>query len=428
MNNMDLKFLRDAKRERMIAVRNLFEEGERELVIEKVSSAIVIPPGQGWTGSGVFSDAGLHRFSSEVETAGEEEYIRNVCASEGEMLDAVALFAGRLNLHWGHFITESLSSLWPLFISGAPNVDKIIFTLNPGESARIGGNIKKVLELTGLYDKMVFTERPLKVKSLIIAESAVYPRHHFSSQSKPLYDHIGEQAMKECGCEYPPLKIYLSRAKLKKAALNEPGAGWLDEFFRSNGYHILYPEQLDFCQTVGYIRNAEEVVAVSGTLPHNMLFARDGQKLTIIDKMATLNAFQPGINLMRRLDVTWVDAGAVIWSVDPGLGPFVIYPTECFKRFAESKGMNLTGEWSASLKRKVLRKYIRVFRRHYGYSWPLNQWEESEISLIREAYRESMEYFGEWISGRKNLFLSDLFLPRNLARTIYRFFKSKGRK
>ena len=50
---------------------------------------------------------------------------------------------------------------------------------------------------------------------------------------------------------------------------------------RANGFVIVSPEQLSLPEQIATIRLASEVACLSGTLPHTMMFARDGAKLTV---------------------------------------------------------------------------------------------------------------------------------------------------
>lgn len=42
---------------------------------------------------------------------------------------------------------------------------------------------------------------------------------------------------------------------------------------------------------------------------------------------------------------------------------------------------------------------------------------------MREAYEGSESDFGDWLTGKKPLFLSDLLSPRRLAKKLISFFR-----
>ena len=74
----------------------------------------------------------------------------------------------------------------------------------------------------------------------------------------------------------------------------------LDDFFRKNGYAVVYPERVPLTQMIRYIRNADTVATVSGTLPQNMLFGKQGQKLTILERCAFIDDWQPPVNRIKE--------------------------------------------------------------------------------------------------------------------------------
>lgn len=107
----------------------------------------------------------------------------------------------------------------------------------------------------------------------------------------------------------------MSRSLLPKHRDLEFGFEALDDFFEKNGYTILYPEKIPLSQLIQYIRNAEVVATVSGTLPQNMLFGKQGQRLLIMERCAFINDWQPPVDRIKELQTTYVDANIPIYTV-----------------------------------------------------------------------------------------------------------------
>ena len=144
--------------------------------------------------------------------------------------------------------------------------------------------------------------------------------------------------------------------------------------------------------------------------------------MTIIEKFAYINTYQPGIDLVRELNVTYVDANAFIWPVSPGGGPFIVYPNDLFRSFCADRGLSIKGI-PVNTCRKMLRQFVRAYRRQYSRQWVYEEFLEPQIGLMREAYEASESDFGDWLTGKKTLFLSDLFSPRRLAKKLISFFR-----
>lgn len=67
----------------------------------------------------------------------------------------------------------------------------------------------------------------------------------------------------KCPWGNTPEKVYMSRSLLPKHRDLEFGFEALDDFFKKNGYTVLYPEKIPLSQLIQYIRNAEVVATVS---------------------------------------------------------------------------------------------------------------------------------------------------------------------
>lgn len=73
--------------------------------------------------------------------------------------------------------------------------------------------------------------------------------------------------------------------------------------------------------------------------------------------------------------------------------------------------------------RKMLRQFVKAYRRQYSRQWVYEEFLEPQIGLMREAYEGSESDFGDWLTGKKPLFLSDLLSPRRLAKKLISFFR-----
>lgn len=356
----------------------------------------------------------------------EEDVVRKVNEDEEvKCEDKTVLFAGRLNPHWGHFIMDSLSSLWLAFQPDAPKFDEIVFVLTECKPAELHPNIKHTLELTGLTNRLRFVSEESAFSTVIIPQAAVEPRDHFAEESLAVYDAVAAEVDAKNIPTYGD-KIFMSRRRFKKGILNEPDSEWVDSFFVANGYKVIYPETMDVAELIAALRSAVSVAALSGTLPHNMIFARPQTELIIIEKTPGINNYQQGVDLIRNLRVSCVDANALVNSIDPGLGPFIIYPNGLMRRFCADRGFKeCPDEWNEKRRKKVLRKFFRLYKRHYSRQWILPEWMECEIGLLREAYADTMRDFGKWVSGKYPLYLTDWLYPRQAAKYLKRLIVGK---
>ncbi len=357
----------------------------------------------------------VHRHTAEMGVSAETDKIG----------DGTILFGGYFNTHWGHFLTDVVSRLWPLYSDSTLKYDYIIFCVHDAQHVDIPKNVRQVLLLLGIMDRIIFTSCPVAGVTIVVPEYGVYPRARFSKDTKGIYDKIVEKALSFKPKEKFSSKLFMSRSLLKKAIENEAGLKYIDRWMKANGYEIIYPERMDVISLVHALQGAEEVVAISGTLPHNLLLGRDGTVTTIIEKYPTINNYQQGIDLLRNLSVTMIDCGAFIRPVSPGLGPFIIYPTLNLVRFAKDRGLTTPPEFSRKDIRRSLRLFFKRFRRHYGERWVVSDWLRDELNLCCEAYEETDRIFSPWLSGLRPVTFLDLINPRRILKYVWKKYIAK---
>lgn len=412
----NLKYLRKSKGEFLESVYDIFMNNQHPLQVTFLSNALIIPP------------TSIGEWHGRVEGLSEHS-VPEVNISE--TFSGKTLYCGYLNSHWGHFITDSLPQLWPLFqnenrVCDLSAYDRILFVVHKSDPQNLTGNIYEAFRLLGILDKVRLISEPAICEETYVAEQAWLPREMAACEMLGVFDAIANAALaegeKKINIESLPKKIYLSRAKLPKARLNEPGIEWLDNYFEANGYHVIYPERMSLTELVCYVRMADSVAAMSGTLPHLMMFGESHSKLIIIEKYAATNNYQPGVDILKNLNVTRVDANALLRTVSAGLGPFIIYPNEIFCRYAKDTGMSAPRRFGKQRLRKLAKVFFRTYARHYARRWELPEWEYDEIRSLGEAYEDSRQDFGAWLDGTKYMGIEDFLYPRRIAKILLQKF------
>lgn len=421
----DFRYLRPRK---AALLRHFYEDFGRNLhplSCVAVDDATVVPPPPTVSADGLWdcgvTDAG-GRF---VVESGRTDRVAEIEAyagdASGETVAETVMFCGFLNYHWGHFMVNSLARMWAA-VSGKYDFDRLVFVVPKKGVLPLEGNIREAFRLLDLDKPIDLIDSPRRYARVIVPEEGCSSEEYVAPEILPVYDRISRASLAECSATAKSEKIYLSRGRFLKAVKSEFDVRWFDKFFAANGYRVVYPEMIPLGELIAIIHGASTVAAMAGTLPHTLLFGPDGLDVTIIEKYAYINTYQPGIDLVRKLDVTYVDANAFIRPVSPGGGPFIIYPNGLFRSFCADMGLSLKGLPSGSC-RKMLRQFVNAYQRQYSRQWIYEEFLEPQIGLMREAYEASMPDFGDWLTGKKPLFLRDMFSPRRLAKKLVRLFR-----
>ena len=337
--------------------------------------------------------------------------------------DKKVVYCGYMVNHWGHFLVEAVARLW-YYLRNDSTVEKYIFFLNQDERREIRGNYREFFELLGIWDKLEFINKPTKYREVLIPELAFHYHDYYSPDFLDIFNTVAANVSVDPNWEIAQ-KIYFSRSQLKKGMGMEFGLELLDNFFSKNGYTILYPEKVPLSRMIHYIRNCDTLATLSGSLPHNMLFACPGQKLVVIERTILNNDFQTYINRMRELQATNIDANIGIYPVDM-CGPFIMACNDILKRYAADNGMLLPDSrfQTKAYRDQCFKKYMRAYQDMYRYQWFMADWYSEFADYLVEAYTDGASYFQEYLDGSKPC------LPENYFQFHYfkQFVKSIIRK
>lgn len=184
------------------------------------------------------------------------------------------LFGGTWFNHFGHFLTETVTTLWP-----DAQVDGLTFV-----PFWFGSDVlpwqHEMLELTG-HDglpEIVGVER-LQVERLLVPRRPVLPNGHARPEAVAVWRRIAETVGRS-GAR----RVFLSRSlhnttvrpgtrAARRVGSNEAE---LDRLMAELGYAVVHPERLSVREQVAAVSGAEVLVGTSGSALHLSVFAPRG--------------------------------------------------------------------------------------------------------------------------------------------------------
>lgn len=317
-----------------------------------------------------------------------------------EYKDLKVVYCGYLIDHWGHFLIEAVTRLW-YFMENDPTVDKYVFFIEESSDREICGNFREFLELLKIWDKLEIINKPTTYREVLVPELGIVCRKRYTPKLLKVYDTVAENVVPDPSWETPE-KLFYSRSQFKKGMPFEFGFECIDNFFEKNGYTILYPEKVPLSRMIHYIRHSKVVASLSGSLPHNMLFANQGQRVEIVERLVINDDNQTDVNRMRELQVTYIDANMPVYSVD-FVGPVIMGYTEQLQRFAEDNGYTAPDDiyLTEKYRKKCFTKYMKAYEDLYDYRWYMTDWFGSFSDSLYEGFQAGLTYFGDYINRKK---------------------------
>ncbi len=317
-----------------------------------------------------------------------------------EVKDEKVVYCGYLVNHWGHFLIEAVTRLW-YFLENDETVDKYVFFLDENDEREIKGNYREFLQLLKIWDKLEIINKPTTYREVIVPELGIYSRISYTPKLLKVFDTVAENAAADPSWETPE-KIYYSRSQFAKGQPFEFGFASLDNFFEKNGYTILYPEKVPLSRMIHYIRHSKVVASLSGSLPHNMLFANQGQKVEIVERLVISDDNQTDVNRMRELNVVYIDANIPVYTID-FVGPFIMGYTPELQRFAQDNGYLPPDKEYLTEKhyKKCFAQYMKAYKDLYRYNWFQDDWYGPFADSLYEGFQAGHAYFGDYLDGKK---------------------------
>ena len=278
-----------------------------------------------------------------------------------DYIDDDVIYLGYLNNHWGHFLLDSVSRLYP-FLKDTKKKYQYAYVVNEGQEYTPGASISRFFELLGITDQLLFIHKVTKCRSITIPEQGFMINSYYSKEFLSIFETVASKV--DCS-KYPSYdKVYYARAHFKKAMDSEMGEEILLELFQKNGFTIISPEKCSLDEQIAIVRNANLLAGITGTIPHNLLFAKPGQKMVILNKTHNLNLAQMDINIMKQAKVCYIDTYLAKFPVLIGEGPFFIDRSEQLVRYFKDHGMDATMDEKklSLLRRKNSKAYEKCYR------------------------------------------------------------------
>ena len=314
--------------------------------------------------------------------------------------DEKVVYCGYLVNHWGHFLVEAVTRLWYVLENDA-SVDKYVFFLGENQEREIRGNYREFFQLLKIWDKLEIIHTPTTYREVIVPEIAFRCMEFFSPKYLEVFDFIAGNITVDPAWQRAD-RLFFTRSSFAKGNGFDFGLDCLDNFFQNNGFTLLAPETITLSHLIWLIRGASEVATISGSVHHNMLFARCGQKLILLERFVINVDYQVSINQMRQLDVTPIDANFHLYPVDT-VGPLMLGCNHILERYITDKGLLPPEDIyrSKAYRDKCFKGYMASYQDNYRYRWHMEPWYPEICDSLYEAYEDNYPYFKEYLDGNR---------------------------
>lgn len=220
--------------------------------------------------------------------AGDPDEVR--VPDRAPRLDGTWLYAGHWALHFGHFVVEVLSNLWPeppADLQGlvAHRTFRGPLTPPPAGPGPQPMDLRPwqadLLALAGYggLEVQVVRHRAARVERLVVPQRPVVLKSWAAPPAVALWRRVSE-AVGERGDHE---RVFLSRTGFHAQATSDrrdrSDAAWdahLDAAFAAAGFHVVRPETMRIAEQLAVVRGAAVLAGSSGSALHLSAFAQPG--------------------------------------------------------------------------------------------------------------------------------------------------------
>lgn len=211
---------------------------------------------------------------------------RTPVRADARRLPGTWLYGGHFMRHFGHFITETLSTLWPIELLEQHDVRGLVFHAYFADTPEdVADWQQQLLDLAGYAGLPVHVVHrlPLATDRLLVPTRAVT----LNGWAHPEAVTVWQRAASAAGRADGPDRVFLSRSEFNRrgGSGRQPlrtDAEWdeaLDAAFADAGFAIVHPEQLPVVEQVRLAAGAEILAGASGSALHLSIFGPSDQRV-----------------------------------------------------------------------------------------------------------------------------------------------------
>lgn len=245
------------------------------------ASGVLVPESQRWWDG-----------DRSTPAAGDPDEVR--VPDRAPRLEGTWLYAGHWALHFGHFLVEVLTNLWPEpgrvaaagLVAHRPFRGPVVPPpAGPGpQRAALRPWQEELLALAGYGDLevQVVRHRAARVDRLVVPQRPVVLKSWAAPPAVEVWRRVSE-AVGERG---PHERLFLSRSAFHRTTDNprrdRSDDAWddhLDATFADAGFAVVHPETLSVAEQVRLVRGAGVLAGSSGSALHLSAFAAPGTRV-----------------------------------------------------------------------------------------------------------------------------------------------------
>lgn len=258
---------------------------------------------------------------SELPRPKKASQVRNLFSGKRHLNSTLRgryLFAGIGRHHFGHFLLESITRLWPLETD--TEFDGII--LVPRYGMDLSSVFKKSLgnfvDLLSGGLPVHFATQPVRVETLVVPTQGIGHRN-WTKGTEPFRKFVRNRIENNISPEGPEL-LYVSRTGLTRQRQMVDQEDRIEQMVQHAGYEVFHPQRHSLALQCARYMAARHILGPDGSAFHLAPFAlRKGTTVGLIRRRNRPGVFEAIADQIRAFcDVDLVTLEALVADINPG--------------------------------------------------------------------------------------------------------------
>lgn len=226
------------------------------------------------------------RFSKPYKS---DTKVRQRISANRSLASGDFLYIGTLNPHYGHFLINSMSRLWPLQADRKYRKMKLLCHATASRSEWEKVNFATiVLGALGVeWDDIVFLSEPTLIHEVMVPDQALVEQTLVHQIYGEMGQTIGKPFWGDINSQNEPL--YISKTRLKSGVGHIQNEALIEAEAVRQGFRIIYPETLTFAEQIKILSEHSVAAGTLGSGFHNSLFAPSGRNLFCLAPVKDIN-------------------------------------------------------------------------------------------------------------------------------------------
>lgn len=226
------------------------------------------------------------------------------------------LFIGRLALHYGHFVINTLPHLWPL-VGWTGARPRLLCHAPPG-SWHGSPFLAAILGALGFgLDDLVTFDRPVRLSDVLVPDPSLHEQTSVHAVYGDLCRAVGQGFWDPAEVDTVSRPAYLAKTRLTSGITRLVNEDEIADELDRLGVEIFFPETLDLGAQIGLLSSRRVVLGTVGSAFHTTAFAAPGRRLVGLNWQPALNANFPLLDGLNGTVARYYHAHGALYR-EPG--------------------------------------------------------------------------------------------------------------